>query len=117
VQRVLIVENKLLLGAGIETLLANEPEVDVIGITPVDENSLIQEIYHIQPDVVVLDAETTLIDPNNKQLSQLQENLQFRTITVSANDNLIRVYDKQEIMIVQTTNLIKIIKNNYDLSS
>ena len=103
-QRVLIVENELLLGAGIEHLLAGEADLNVRGIARADEAVLLEEIKLSQPDVVILDEATCLTDPM-KLLAHLQDHPRLRVIVVSANDNVVQIFDKQQVLVNQTSDL------------
>jgi len=103
-QRVLIVENESLLGAGIEHLLAHEPDLNVVGIARADEAVLLEEIKLSQPDIVILDRATCLTNAM-KLLAHLQDCPKLRVIVVSANDNVVQIFDKQQVLVNQTTDL------------
>jgi len=107
-QRVLIIENNLLLGAGIQNLLAGTANLDVIGISSRKWPDLVQEIERLQPEVIVLD-EASHRASLTKLLPLLKEFPQLRLVVVSANDNRIHIYGKQEILITVATQLINII--------
>lgn len=108
-QRVLIVENQSLLGAGIEKLLASEPNLHVMGIAPVHEAALLDEINRYQPDVIILDVITRLTNPT-KLLAQLQHYPQLKLIIVNGNDNLLQIHHKQQTLITQAADLVTIIQ-------
>lgn len=115
VQRVLIVENSLLLGAGVQSLLAAEANLDVIGISPKDQAELIQEIERFQPDVVVLDDLTHLTD-TARLLTFLEVCPELRVVVLSSNSNLVRVYYRQRALITQVTDLVRILHASQRLS-
>jgi len=103
-QRILIVENESLLGAGIEHLLAGEADLNVVGIARADEAVLLEKIKLSQPDVVILDEATCLTNAM-KLLAHLQDCPKLRVIVVSANDNVVQIFDKQQVLVNQTTDL------------
>lgn len=111
VHRVLIVENQLLLGAGVQSLLTGEADLDVIGISPVNQAELVQEIRRFRPDVVVIDKVTHLADAN-KLVAFLKNHPKLRVVVVSANDNLVCVYNKQQVLVSQATDLINLIRDS-----
>ena len=108
-RRVLVVENESLLGTGIEKLLASKANLDVMGVMPADEVDLINIIWSLQPDIVILNKASSLMD-SEKLLTLLKDYPTFRILEVSADDNRIRVYDKHEVLTVHTDDLLQIIQ-------
>lgn len=109
VQSVLIIENQMLLGAGVQTLLAGEADLEVIGISPSSQERLAQEVSRLRPDVIVLDETSHLAGPT-KLLSLLKDSPKLRIVVISANHNLVRIYNKQETRLGRTTDLFDIIR-------
>ncbi len=109
--RVLIVENQLLLGAGVQSLLTGEADLEVIGISPVNQAELVQEIRRFRPDVVVIDKVTHLADAN-KLVAFLKTHPKLRVVVVSASDNMVCVYNKQQVLVSQATDLIHLIRDS-----
>ena len=107
-QRVLIVENQLLLGAALQDLLTGEAELDVVGISPRDQVELVREIRRIRPDVVLLDENSCLTKPA-KLLAFLENYPRLRLLLVNADDHLVRIYSKQEILVEHVPQLVNII--------
>ena len=107
-QRVLIVENQLLLGAALQDLLTGEAELDVVGISPRDQVELVREIRRIRPDVVLLDENSCLTKPA-KLLAFLEDYPRLRLLLVNADDHLVRIYSKQEILVEHVPQLVNII--------
>ncbi len=110
-QRVLIIENELLLGAGIQVLLAAEVDLDVIGIAAIDEERLAQELSRLRPDVIILDETSRLACPDKLQVL-LNGTSQVQIVVISASHDLIRIYNKREIRLYQTTDFLDIIREN-----
>jgi DNA-binding NarL/FixJ family response regulator len=112
-QRVLIIENETLLGAGVQSLLQDEANMEVIGISPSNLAELIQEIRRSRSDVVVLDEVTHLTGPT-KLLALLEDYPKLRLVVVSANDDRVRIYDKREVLVTHTTDLLYIFCDSKD---
>jgi DNA-binding NarL/FixJ family response regulator len=104
----MVVENQSVFGAGVQRLLAGAAGLEVIEFSPGDYAELIQEIRRVQPDVIVLDEVTHLADPI-RLLSFLQGHPELRLMVVSPNDNLVRVYDKYQVLVTQAADLISIV--------
>lgn len=95
IQNVLIVENKILLGASIQNLLANM-NFNVCGIMPQTEIDLIKAIWSVRPDVVILNEDSRLTTPA-QLLTQLKTYPNLRLIVVNTNDHTIKIYDQKEL--------------------
>lgn len=113
-QRVLIVQNDLLLGAGVESLLGCQPDFTVIGVSFSDEIALMTQIKQLQPHIIVLDKATPL-NTSLKLLADLLDHPKWRVVVVSANDNLVVVYDKQQVLATQATDLVSLIRNSFNM--
>jgi hypothetical protein len=107
VWRVLVVENQRLLGAGIEILLSREAGLQVIGVTPEDEVALRQAISRSQPDVVVLDGATT---DSARLWALFQDYPELRVVVVSADDGLVRTYEKRQVIVTRAADLAVLVK-------
>lgn len=116
VARVLVVDNERLLGAGIESLLGAEIGLEVAGVSPGDWAGLIEEIRQFQPDVIVLDKDTYLTD-STSLLTSLENYSEVRVVQVSANSDLVCIYDKQQVLLTQGTDLTNIIRRGTTYSS
>ena len=110
-QRVLIIENQMLLGAGVQTLLAGEADLDVIGISPFNQEGLAQEINRLRPDVIVLDDTSRLAD-STKLLSLLKDSSKVRIVVISANHDLVRIFNKRETQLCRASDLFDIIRES-----
>ena len=110
-QRVLIVEDGCLLSAGIQSLLSLERNLDVVSVSPRCQAELIQGIKRVQPDVVVLDELTHLVTPASL-LALVNTAPHLRVVVVSANDNRVRIYGKQQALITRAADLVNIIHSD-----
>lgn len=95
-RKVLVIDNNQLLSACIKSLLANEAELHVITISPENEAALIHKIWHLKPDVVILDEDSPLTSPM-RLLSRLENYPKLRLIIVNAYNNWVQVYDTQSL--------------------
>ena len=91
-------------------MLSGEADLEVTGISPGDQAELAQEIRRLQPDLVVLDRDSRWVDPTGL-LASLQDYPKVRMVVVSANDNLVCVYDKQQILTNRAADLLDIISS------
>jgi DNA-binding NarL/FixJ family response regulator len=106
--RVLVIENQRLLGAGIETLLRRDVDLDVLGVTPESESGLLRDINRFQADVVIFDE--AMIDSTGL-LNLLEHYPTLRVVLVNADDGLVRTFDARQFNVVQATELVALIKS------
>ncbi len=104
-QRVLIVNNHLLMWAGVEKLLSTNPgHVQIIGASPQGETDLVKDIWHFLPDVIILSAQSQRFNPT-RLLSLLENYGSLRLIAVSETDNSLEIYEKRRIETKQLADL------------
>jgi DNA-binding NarL/FixJ family response regulator len=109
VQRILILDHLMLVGAGIQTFLTGEADLDVIGISPDNQESLAQEVNRLRPDVIILDEASRLAGPI-KLMFLLKDMPKLRIVLISANDNRVRIFRKEETQLCQATDIFGIIR-------
>ena len=107
--RILIVENQLLLGAGLQSLLSVEPDLHVIGISPSNQLELVREIRQFRPDIVFLDKDSQLTDAV-ELLTFLEDFHELQLIEVNANDHLVHIYNMQETRLCRATDVLSILR-------
>jgi DNA-binding NarL/FixJ family response regulator len=116
VLRVLVVENQLLLGAGIQKFLSDETDFEVIGSSPCNQLELVREIRQLRPDVVFLDIDSRLADAID--LLTFLENLpDLRVILVSTDHDRIQIYTRREVLIQHPTDLFGIIRSQQTIAA
>jgi hypothetical protein len=108
-QHVLVVENELF-SELVKSLLCQVKDLNVASFAPRDEAELVEEIERTQPGVVVLDVATRMTDPDSL-LCSLNPEMDLRVVTVSTDDNTVRVYDKQNVLITRGEDLVTIIQS------
>lgn len=111
-KRVLVVHRDLLLGIGIESLLEREKDLLVMGIAIT--SNMNSDIENFHPNVIVLD-ETLSFGDLNRIFETLQDGPELRVMVINLQNNHVTVYDKREISITQSNDLIYAIKQNRDL--
>lgn len=97
-QQVLIVENCSLLGAGIESLLAQEPDFNVVGCCPKNEMDLISVIGKLKPDVIIIHDTSIFSDPA-RMLTYLTVDLNHHLLMVSDTKNLVSSFWSKAVTI------------------
>lgn len=103
--RVLVVDNQGIMGAGLVNLISGDPTFDVLGVTNTNEEILVQEIWQIQPDIIILILESEGISPC-RLLDLLEGYGRLRIILVSVDNNDIGVYDRQHTITQNQDSLI-----------
>lgn len=96
--RVLIVDNQPLMGAGLERLLAAEEQLQVIGVTFRSEEQLVQDIWRATPDILILTVEPRPISPY-QLWQQLAGYGRLCIIQISLYSNTVQIFDMQQLTI------------------
>jgi chemotaxis response regulator CheB len=100
-QCLLIIDNKLLLGTGVECLLLDGAALTVATTTSPDGATLLEIVEYLQPDVIILE-ESYFLGLALSFLVELLTYPQLWIITVSANDGRVQMcYEHQ----LRTTNM------------
>lgn len=107
--RVLIIGNQGMMGAGLEHLLSNEAALDVFGIEAYPEPLLLEQIRHIQPDTIILVSDSQPTRPG-WLFDQLANYGRLRIISVNSQSNIFDVYERQPILAENQRSLIDQIK-------
>ncbi|RMG95487.1 MAG: hypothetical protein D6706_12000 [Chloroflexi bacterium] len=102
--RVLVIENELLLGASITSLLAHEPNLNVYGIMPENEQVLCREIYHFTPHVIILGSNSR-ITSSFRLLAFLQKLSPISVFVINADNKNVQIYTKSESSVTQPQEL------------
>lgn len=109
-KRVLVFRCENILAAGLESLLAREDDLLVLGVTNDGPDDFLfeHEINLFQPSVVIFD-ESTLLTDFSYFYGIMKKYPQLRVIVVDEGDNLIHIFDKQMSLVAQSTDLIDVI--------
>ena len=112
-RRVLVVESESgsLFDQGLKSLLRRRTGWKVSGIIYTDEATLLKEMSHLCPDVIVLN-EAGPIGPAHicQLLKNVPARLALRVIVVRSNDNAIDLYRKQTVIASKSRDLIALIQ-------
>lgn len=92
-RRVLIVDTNLLLGAGVETILKPAADMLVQGDNPPTKAALFQTISSINPQVIIFDEATPLIEETD-MLSLLKTYPTLQLVTLSTENDWVKIYSK-----------------------
>jgi DNA-binding NarL/FixJ family response regulator len=108
-KRVLVVQGDHLLSDGIANLLTRESDFSVINTPFTSGAALIDQIEKIQPSVLILEENNGFgeVSPLFRLLKNTHE---FRLIIIDEWKNLIHIYEKQEIPIAKSADLIAAIR-------
>lgn len=110
-QRVLVIDNRSIMGAGVEALLSNSEKLRVIGTTPEDETDLVRHVWQFLPDVIILSNQSQLTDPVHL-LTLLNNYRSFRLIVVSEDDNTMEIYEKRQTIASHRSDLATAVQWN-----
>ncbi len=105
-RRVLVATREMLLGSGIESMLVRQKELDLVGITLGNKTDLIKKISRLKPEVVILDETTYLVSARDL-LALLTDWPEIRLVVVSASENRVQIYNKRQILVTQSTDLVE----------
>jgi len=109
-KRVLIIINKLLFRVGLEGLLSREDDLRIQSVNFNPGRSLSEQIRGYEPDVIVVD-ESLKFSPTASFIDLLMGLPNIRVLVVNTRENKVQIYDKHEIQIAGSLDLISAIKN------
>jgi DNA-binding NarL/FixJ family response regulator len=99
----------LLLDAGITNLLSLEADIEIVDLSADETLGLIEQIEDLQPDVVVLD-EITYQAGETGLLAFLERSSQPRVVIVSADSNLLFIYEGHQVPIKEAADLVNAVR-------
>lgn len=104
-QRILIIGNDTLIGAGTENLLRKQNTVDVYGIAAEPTSSLLLSIINIQPRIVIVDSHTSPLTADQlwQMFSQFGD---LYLVEINAFTPYVRVFTKNQIWLTRLTGLV-----------
>ncbi len=110
--RVLVIQSKSILAAGITSLLQQQGTFEVERFGFQSKVRVCEELDRFRPDVIILD---TSLGPTkiSSLLSLLEVHQQLRLLVISLENNKVQVYEKQDQSINTLENLIKVIHGEY----
>lgn len=109
-RRVLIMDSETLLGASVQSYLAREADLEVIGISAGDQSLLAEQIERWRPDVVILGDPGHQLEPTHL-LAQFRGCSRLRVVVLSADDNQVHIYCQQKVLMTCAADLLHIIRS------
>jgi len=99
-----------LLSTSVELLLMTQKEWNVVSVSDEEKlDVLIKTVDKVKPDVVII-PQWNHADSSNLPTILLQDYPGLKVITVSANNNSMEVYSKQDIFISSASDLISAVE-------
>jgi DNA-binding NarL/FixJ family response regulator len=108
--RVIVLTRNSLFGKGIESLLGQEMELEIVTSSE-DLDSLEACIQECQPDVIIVNCDDPKDELTSAILCAVRERLDVRVIGLSLRDNSICVYRGEQKQIVQVEDLLHAIED------
>lgn len=108
-KRVLVIQSKHLLAAGILSLLSREADLNVIDATLNDDIDLLEYILNTKPAVLVMDQSTQLTD-HTAFISLLHDCPKLRVIVINERNNRMHIYEMQELEVGRAADLVSAIR-------
>jgi chemotaxis response regulator CheB len=107
--RVLILSSYLLFGQGVESLLRQEPGVDIVG-RETDVDHAMERIREVRPDVVILDGSGPAHDPTLAVMRILREGVGIKVIGLNLQDNTMCIYRGEQRVVKEVRDLVESIE-------
>ncbi|OGO29315.1 MAG: hypothetical protein A2W33_01565 [Chloroflexi bacterium RBG_16_52_11] len=104
-KRVLVIQSKHLLAAGILSLLNREMDLNVFDAMYSDEITLLEYIKDIKPAVLIMDESSQLTN-HFSFLSLLNKCPDLRVIVIDERNNRMHIYEAQEIEVGRAADLV-----------
>jgi hypothetical protein len=108
-KRVLIIKNEHLLSDGISSLLAHVDDLDVVGATFVSSEDLANQIEKLKPSTLILEENNGLGEISSL-IKMLKDCHELRLIIIDGQKNLIHVYEKKELVVTRSSDLLTAIR-------
>ncbi len=109
--RILMVSSYPIFSQGIEKLLCDEAELEIVG-RETDFDRAIERINLLQPDVVILDGADSTCEATAAAMRILKERWGTKVIGLNPEDNTICVYREERRIAKSVTDLVQAIKEN-----
>jgi DNA polymerase elongation subunit (family B) len=101
-KRVLVLRSNYLLSAGVECLLIEQKDLEVVSIDIECSTNPVEEFINVRPDVMVID-ESTIITSLVSLVELFEIFPELRVIVVNLEKNHMSVFDKRHIPIQHLT--------------
>ncbi len=92
-------------------MLSREMDLNVTSISYDGDDIVIHHIERYQPSVVVID-ESLMLNNSGNLFNRLLDYPRLRVLVLGVKDNRINIYDRKEILVSQSADLISAIRGN-----
>ncbi len=110
---VLVIHEGSVLGSGIVSLLRNERNVNVWGVSAREPSEVSSALQNLQPDVAIVDAATNF-GGLNQVLTMMELLPQLKVIVMCAGCDEITVFDKSRVRVESTGDLVAVLRERSD---
>lgn len=110
VKRVYVLSRQCMFGKGLEALLSQEAEIEIVG-QGADLSTAVECIHEHKPDVVIVNLDDPELDLSPAVRCILRERLGISIIGLSLLDNKISIYRGQEQQIQELEDLFRAIED------
>jgi DNA-binding NarL/FixJ family response regulator len=110
-KNVLVINNKDLLSGGVLSLLCHENDFVVINKDVIEKSALNNAMEEFHPDVVIVNESLLSTFPSTL-LGWLKVFPETRLIVLDENENLLHIYEKKEVVVERSLDLIATIRRN-----
>ena len=108
-KRIFIISRHPLFGEGIEELLHQQSGAIVLGREQ-DMAKAIQQIFELQPDIVIFDCNDEQIDISSAVMQILQKGVNTRVIGLDLNENMIYTHTREQQVVKEIDDLLKAVE-------
>lgn len=104
-KRILVVSKNDLLLIGIERLLGQNQAFSINTSVSIDEQAILHQIQQNGLDIIIVEANANETDLA-RLMSLLNVSDHLRVVTLEVNSNQIQIYDKREVMLRGSEDLV-----------
>jgi DNA-binding NarL/FixJ family response regulator len=108
-RRVFILSSHALFSHGVESLLRQEPGLEIVG-WETDVDRAIERIQELRPDVVIFDNNDLEVDFRLVVMRILKEGLGTKVIGLNLGDNTICIYRGEQRVLKEVKDLVEAIE-------
>jgi hypothetical protein len=113
--RVVVVHTGSIFGESLERLLAGVVDIEVMAYDPRFQGDLFRALARIEPDVVIMTGGRMDLPVVPRLLRSLANLSRFRVLIVGDDDNLVHIYNIQQMAVSSTADLITLIRGDSGL--
>lgn len=112
--KVILYSNETVLDSGVSTMIARDRGMELTIVYARDFEHLVELSEVICPNVILIDQST--LSHHNNLLHELLDRIEnLRVITLDQHQNLLHVYTRHDVTILQASDLIQVIRSKTDI--